>query len=244
MNLGSGGSRREGLGPEGATAEAAPLPPGRATGLGFGLGPAVATPVPGSGFTGGAVVGRPVDFLAWPRTGVVVDGAVLGTVVEGEVRAGTVVGVTINGVGVGGVGVDGTAPPGCVVGGADGVVVPTVEGDLVVTGLAPGPPVVGGELVGGLGLVVVGVAVGGAVVCVLAGAAVVDVVVVGGKVRGVVVVDDTVPRGRAGLVVGTGAVVDGAVLDSAVVGGAGAGGTVVGDALLGGLVEDVVGVPG
>jgi hypothetical protein len=110
VNLGCGGSSREGLAPAGATADATPLPVGAGLGLGAGFVPAVAAALlPGScARTGG--LGGVTDFFDRPRWGVVVDGDE-GTVVGG-VTAGTVVESTASGVGVGGVGVDGTPPGG------------------------------------------------------------------------------------------------------------------------------------
>ena len=111
VNLGSGGSWGEAVGPVGATAAATPVPPGWAPTLGPGLDPAVAAVLPGGGCTGTAGLGVMAGFFAGARSGVVVDGTALGTVVEGEVPATTVVVVT-SGVGVGGVGEDGTVPAG------------------------------------------------------------------------------------------------------------------------------------
>ena len=150
MNLGSGGSPGEALGPTGTTAEATPSPLGAAPGLGLGLGfgPDAVAPLPGGGFTGTVVWTGVTDLWAPRRGGVVMGGTDFGTVVEGEVPAGTVVGVATSGVGVGGVGVAGTTPIGCVVSGADGVVVGVVrdgrvdEGALVVAGAVGGGPVV------------------------------------------------------------------------------------------------------
>jgi hypothetical protein len=110
VNLGCGGSSREGLAPAGVTADATPLPVGAGAGLGAGFVPAVAAALPpgGCAFTPG--LGGVTDFFDRPRCGVVVDGDE-GTVVGG-VTTGTVVDGTARGVGVGGVGVAGTPPGG------------------------------------------------------------------------------------------------------------------------------------